>query len=49
MNKRGLSERDICAKFITPALRNAGWDEQLQSRDLGEKPVPVYIPEKSTN
>lgn len=26
MNKRDLSERDICTKFITPALQNAGWD-----------------------
>jgi len=33
MNKRGLSERDICTKFITPALRSAGWDEMLQIRE----------------
>jgi type I restriction enzyme R subunit len=33
MNKRALSERDICTKFITPALRGAGWDEQLQVRE----------------
>ena len=33
MHKRGLSERDICTKFITPALRAAGWDEQLQIRE----------------
>jgi type I restriction enzyme R subunit len=33
MDKRGLSERDICTKFITPALRNAGWDEMLQIRE----------------
>ena len=25
MNKRELSERDICTKFITPALAQAGW------------------------
>lgn len=30
MDKRALSERDICTKFITPALRQAGWDEQTQ-------------------
>ena len=30
IDKRGLSERDICTKFITPALRGAGWDEMLQ-------------------
>ena len=25
INKKSLSERDICTKFITPALRKAGW------------------------
>lgn len=30
MNKKSLSERDICTKFITPALEKAGWDAQLQ-------------------
>jgi type I restriction enzyme R subunit len=30
MNKKSLSERDICTKFITPALENAGWDKQMQ-------------------
>ena len=33
MDKRGLSERDICTKFITPALRQAGWDEMEQIRE----------------
>jgi type I site-specific restriction endonuclease len=33
MDKRHLSERDICTKFITPALRQAGWDEMLQIRE----------------
>ncbi|WP_372703097.1 EcoAI/FtnUII family type I restriction enzme subunit R [Bradyrhizobium sp. Bra64] len=33
MDKRILSERDICTKFITPALRQAGWDEMLQIRE----------------
>jgi type I site-specific restriction endonuclease len=27
MNKKDLSERDICTKFITPAIRDvAGWN-----------------------
>ena len=30
MNKKELSERDICTKYITPALRQAGWDEMEQ-------------------
>lgn len=33
MHKRLLSERDICTKFITPALRKAGWDEMVQIRE----------------
>ena len=33
MDKRSLSERDICTKFITPALRKGGWDEVLQIRE----------------
>jgi type I restriction enzyme R subunit len=33
MNKKELSERDICTKFITPALRGAGWDEVTQLRE----------------
>jgi type I restriction enzyme, R subunit len=33
MDKRALSERDICTKFIRPALRQAGWDEMLQIRE----------------
>ena len=33
MNKKELSERDICTKFITPALEAAGWDIQTQIRE----------------
>jgi len=33
MDKKGLSERDICTKFITPAVRKAGWDEMTQIRE----------------
>jgi type I restriction enzyme, R subunit len=32
MNKKSLSESDICAKYITPALIQAGWDEATQLR-----------------
>lgn len=28
-----LSERDVCSKFITPALVSAGWDLQAQIRE----------------
>jgi len=30
MNKRDLSERDICTKFITPALSHAGWEHKAE-------------------
>ena len=30
MNKKDLSERDICTKFITPAIEKAGWDKLTQ-------------------
>lgn len=33
MDKRQLSERDICTKFITPALEQAGWDVATQVRE----------------
>ena len=33
MDKHTLSERDICTKFITPAVRRAGWDVMLQIRE----------------
>src|ERR1700691_3011573 len=33
MNKKDLSERDICTKFIGPAVKRAGWDEMLQMRE----------------
>ena len=32
-NKKTLSERDICTKFVTPALIAAGWDLQSQLRE----------------
>jgi type I restriction enzyme R subunit len=37
MNKRDLSETDICDRFITPALRQAGW---LPERILREHSFP---------
>jgi type I restriction enzyme R subunit len=32
-DKKDLSERDICTKYITPALEGAGWDVQTQVRE----------------
>lgn len=33
MNKKDMSERDICTKYITPALVKAGWDIKRQIRE----------------
>lgn len=33
MDKKALSERDICTKFILPAVKRAGWDEMQQVRE----------------
>ena len=33
VDKRSLSERDICTKYITPALIGAGWDLHSQIRE----------------
>jgi len=33
ISKKDLSERDICTKYITPAIQTAGWDIQTQVRE----------------
>ena len=33
LDKRALTERDICTKFITLALTQAGWDLHHQIRE----------------
>jgi type I restriction enzyme R subunit len=33
VNKKDLSERDICSKYITPAILQSGWDLQKQIRE----------------
>jgi len=33
MDKKQLTERDICTKYINPALQNAGWDMHSQVRE----------------
>ncbi len=29
-DKKSLTERDICTKYITPALESAGWNKLTQ-------------------
>ncbi|TYB71877.1 DEAD/DEAH box helicase [Bizionia saleffrena] len=33
MNKKNLSERDICSKYINPAIIKAGWNMRTQVRE----------------
>jgi type I restriction enzyme R subunit len=33
MNKKDFSDRDICSKFIGPAVKRAGRDGMMQFRD----------------
>lgn len=33
VDKKSLTERDICTKYITPALEQTGWDVQTQIRE----------------
>ena len=33
MDKQALGERDICTKFITPAMEKAGWDVRTEVRE----------------
>jgi type I restriction enzyme, R subunit len=33
VNKKDLSERDICSMFIGPAVKRTGWDGMMQIRE----------------
>jgi len=33
INKKDLSERDICTKYVTPAVVQAGWNLYTQIRE----------------
>jgi len=49
MNKKDLSESDIKAKFITPAILNSGWDEQTQiGREIFFTDGRIYVKGKLT-
>ncbi len=43
-DKKKLSEIDICDLFITPAIRNAGWEPVRQiRREVRLAPGPVIV------
>lgn len=42
--KQQLSESDICDLFITPAIKNAGWNQLTQiRREVTLAPGPVIV------
>src|SRR5215204_1412410 len=44
MNKKELSESDICDLYITPAIRDAGWEPFRQiRREVTLTPGPVIV------
>lgn len=44
INKKELTELDICDLFITPAIKNAGWDQYTQiRREVTLTPGPVVV------
>jgi type I restriction enzyme R subunit len=44
IDKRSLSESDICDLFISPAIKNAGWDQLAQiRREVTLAPGPVTV------
>lgn len=43
-DKKELSEIDICDLFITPAIKNAGWDQMSQiRREVTLTPGPIIV------
>jgi len=49
MNKKSLSERDICTKYITPAIQNAGWDIRSQVlEEVSFTDGKIYVKGKMT-
>jgi type I restriction enzyme R subunit len=49
VNKKDLSEADIKAKFITPAILKAGWDEHTQiGREIYFTDGRIYVKGKKT-
>jgi len=44
INKKELSEIDICDLFITPAIKDAGWDQMTQiRREVTLTPGPIIV------
>lgn len=50
INKKSLSERDICTKFITPAIKKAGWNTHTQLlEEVSFTDGKIYVRGKMTS
>ena len=49
LDKKELSERDICKKFITPAIKRAKWDDHTQILEEVRLTSSRIIVKDSTN
>lgn len=43
INKKSLSERDICTKYITPALTQAGWSQSQIREEVTFTDGPIVV------
>jgi type I restriction enzyme R subunit len=43
MNKKSLSESDICDRFITPSLVKAGWDQSRWRREYASTDCRILV------
>jgi len=49
LSKKNLSERDICTKFISPAIEKAGWDRHTQYlEEVSFTDGKIYVKGKMT-
>ncbi|UOQ80992.1 EcoAI/FtnUII family type I restriction enzme subunit R [Hymenobacter sp. 5414T-23] len=49
LSKKDLSERDICTKYITPALENSGWNKFSQFlEEVSFTDGKIYVKDKLT-
>ena len=49
LDKKGLSERDICTKYITPSIEQAGWDRNTQFlEEVSFTDGKIYVKGKMT-
>lgn len=48
MSKKDLTEKDICIQYITPAIKNAGWDIKQIKEEFTFTAGRIYVKEERT-